>query len=222
MTLEQDIAELDDFTQNFYHGEGLSTEEAQRNLMQGVVELTESGQHSSCGLLITRSGYVLTAGHCVHESGVQHKDLGVRNARGINYKVERTWADDKFDIGLVKVNMNGSRGALRYRFLNPRDLQYQLPIALLTLWDGQPKTSPGNIREIYRKVHTQDGHVFDNQFGIVEVIGKPGYSGSVVQTHDARIVGFSSTGSADGRFRSGTKLETALSMLHHYKEYLRR
>ena len=222
MALEQDIAELDDFMQNFYHGEGLSVEEAQQNLMKGIVELTEFGQHSSCGLLITRSCYVLTAGHCVHESGVRYEDLGVRDAHGFNYRVERTWADDKFDIGLVKVNMNGSRGALRYRFLNPQNLQYQLPIALLTLWDMQPRTSPGNIREIYRRVQTQDGHVFDNQFGIVGVIGKPGYSGSVVQTHDAKIVGFLSTGSADGRFRGGTKLETALLMLHHYKEYLRR
>ncbi len=222
MTIDQDIAELDEFTQNYYYGDGLSLEDAQRNLMQGVVELTEFGRHSSCGLLITKSGYVLTAGHCVHDESGGYEHFGVRDARGFNFRVEQTWADDKFDIGLVKVNMNGSRGALRYRFLPSQDLVYKLPIAMLTLWDLQPRTSPGHIRETHKRVHTDEGYIFENQFGMRDVISEPGYSGSVVQTHNARIVGFLSTGSSLHNQRTGTKLETALTMLHFYKEFLRK
>ena len=61
------VTTLDDFLTNAKNN-SLTSEQAKKNLREGIIELIKNEQHSSNGLLITDDGYFLTARHCVEGS----------------------------------------------------------------------------------------------------------------------------------------------------------
>ena len=69
MNYQQDIKVLQEFMQNIYWGNDLSSEKAINNLEEGLAEIKSSnGEHMSNILFITKNGYALTSYHCAYKS----------------------------------------------------------------------------------------------------------------------------------------------------------
>ncbi len=125
-------ATLDDFLANAKNN-SLTDEEARKNLEEGVIELVESGEHSSNGLLISDDGYFLTARHCVAGS----LPLQIVLYDGMKCKVEKICAQGKIewiDIALVKADVPGNAVFRNYRYHleTNKYIGGRLPVALFT------------------------------------------------------------------------------------------
>lgn len=204
-----------DFIQNFYHGDALSDKVAKVNLKQGLVELIwPDGQHLGCGLLITDNGYFLTCNHCINEDLSQ---ISARLADGeVSRRVKLCAYSVKYDVALVKMELDGQVRARRYKFYQKLDYNFLnlQPLFSVSLVNGVEKIIAGVGQKVEVKTKIKNGKTYWQHLNCF-LKSKKGDSGSVVTTADGRIVGLLSTGADD--FNSGVATwNYFLELLSHF------
>ncbi len=234
---------LEEFVNNYYWSKDLTGHESLQKIENAVVELAVQGQHSSNGVLMTDSGYFLTASHCVdmgrdRELFSANKETGYSSRSpfrihlndGSSYAVEHLcWADPSEDVAIVKANMPGSGNPFRYSFINPGDLDLlkDAPASHLSRWDGKLHTRRARINnnQEYRITMVRnDGSTFQikNYFTLDHVKGCPGDSGGLIVSPHGRLMGLLSGGSLEGSgLMLGVKVEWALGLVRKYAQHLR-
>lgn len=200
--------------------EDITPEQARRNIEEGLVEIIWlDGQHAANGILVTKDGYFLTALHCVtHELSSKR----VRGWDGSVYGIQEVCVyDDQEDIALVKANIPGNEEPLRYLFYNTDKLE-RMPVALLTRWDGILQTAYGFIERSWNPMVTKDREreiQRKNHYHVSLMLERPGDSGGILVSQDARLVGIHCAGDQAAN-SAGAKLLPALELVDSYKRRL--
>ena len=207
---------LNEFIQQFHWGENLIKDKALSNLEDGLVEIVDQGQHSSNGLLITNSGYFLTARHCVLESKLEGRSIRLANGR--LYPIKEVWANtSKSDIALARADIPvRDSESKQYKLYNTNTLNKSIkyPVVLITRRSGEVKKSYGFIRDDLVKVKSYTGDTYCNHFEL-NISSQPGDSGGIVVSQDGRLVGFLSTNNESYR-ASCAKIIEGMEQVHSH------
>lgn len=186
------------------------------NIKKGLVEIIESGEHSSNGLLITENGYFLTPKHCAKR--LSKKSVRLNN--GNEYGIEKLLAiSKKEDIALVKARIPESCSPIKYNFKN--EFKEKDIIALYTMIDGKLLDNYGFIycQKNLAKTCLSDNEKLEhykNQF-MVNIYAKPGYSGSIIVNKDQKILGILSGGNCDDiHIVAGVRIRKAIELVKFY------
>ncbi|MBI4147520.1 serine protease [Candidatus Woesearchaeota archaeon] len=206
---KQLVATLDDFLTNAKNN-SLTSEQAKKNLNEGIIELIENEQHSSNGLLITDNGYFLTARHCVKGS----LPLQIVLYDGMKCRVEKICAQGNIqwiDVALVKADVPGNAVSRSYRLqTNDVDVDaYSLPITLFTRWDEKLVKKDGFIIPSLR---------YKDSF-ISSIPAIHGDSGGIVANQTYQLIGIL-RGYLDPHTSASLFLPRALDLIHFYKRCL--
>ena len=224
------ISSLENFVQLVYLGEELSDEEARKNLLDGTIEITDAGSHSSNGLLITNDGYFLTAQHCVdgHRSR-SHIVL----SDGKEYQFERVCIESKkYDIALAKAKVQEMNKKLRYKLYANHEVKEYTPITLLTRWNGKSIIKSGFISsakvDVSTAALTQSSINFKDHFTVKLTGAKKGDSGGVIASYNGRIIGLQSWVAIKPKmyeledFNGCTKIFHALELVCKYVAHVKK
>src|SRR3989344_3116899 len=190
---------LRQFILQLYHGENLAPEQSRQNLEESVVEITNpNGGHSSNGLLITDSGYFLTALHCTTSlPGDLHVRIG-----NVLYPLEKLCAyRESEDLALGKIPLRGS-GARNYR-LHQENFLPHMAVRLLTRREGDIVHKHGFSQRHQRgaQLVLPNGEYTKPQYPYFtfDAPTQPGDSGGVYISPEGRLIGIhvSSCGTRD-------------------------
>lgn len=220
-----DADSLRKFILQLYHGENLTPAQSRQSLEESVVELTDPwGGHSSNGILITNSGYFLTALHCI--TGLP-LDSYVRIAN-VLYRVEKLCAYRKSeDLALGKIAMGGS-GARSYR-LHQENFLPHMSVRLLTRRSGEIVRKHGFAQRHQRgaQVVLPNGGYTKPQYPYFtfDVPTQLGDSGGVYVCPEGRLIGIhvGAYGTPDRSYLShsdGIRLFSALELIERYAQQL--
>lgn len=218
---------LEGFVQQLYWGETLSIDRSKKNLEEGVIEITERGQHIGNGLLITDNGYFLTNKHCLsgnyRKRRIQCLDGSAHGIEKVCIAEGRT-VQKGADVVLAKAYVPGKLCPRPYRIYNARveGDGAGTPIALLTRRDGQLVKKYGLAQGTADALIWNSSGKLSPQRDLAwsDLSSIPGDSGGALVTHDGRLYGLLMAGNS--RSGAGVKVEDALRLVVKYVEYLKR
>lgn len=204
MADKQTIKVLEEFVQNIYWADFLSSEQSIKNLEESLVEvLYEDLQHKGNGLLITEDGYFLTANHVREEDG---KDCSpakyIRDYQNEIYPIKKICqTDEREDLALLKAEIKAEKYQKRYKICNTDKLKNfnmgEFPIQIKTRLNGKIEDKEGSLILNYVVCEKLN---YTNQIGSdIQVRG--GDSGGIIISSERReLIGFVSNGMEEGDF----------------------
>jgi len=213
---------LTDFIQNIYLADGLPDNQARDNLESSVIEIVyQNGYHSSCGLLITTDGYLITCYHCVSAGDKQSIVL----ADGTKYPIVKICAYSKpFDLALVKAEIPVLCEPKQYRFYVDKKIDKAMilgsrPTVTLTRWNKKLNIVGGiSSGRIIPKVNVEGGSVCNNQIYFKANLKKGDSGGTVISAIDRKVYGIHSNLSKEGGDSMCTQWCHALELIVRYTQ----
>lgn len=204
MADKQTIKALEEFVQNVYWAEFLSSEQSIKNLEESLVEvLYEDLQHKGNGLLITENGYFLTANHVEEEDG---KDCPpakyIRNYKNEIYPIKKICqTDEREDLALLKAEIKAEKCQKMYKICNTDKLKNfymgEFPIQIKTRLNEKIENKEGSLILNYivcKKLN------YTNQVGS-DIHVKNGDSGGLtISSKRGELIGLVSNGMEEGDF----------------------
>ena len=187
---KNDAKTLENFIQNIYFANELSTKESIKNLEESLIELVQYKKyHSSNGLLVTENGYFITNFHCVKG----HKKDNIKvNYQGKNYNIKICEPNLEEDLVLAKINLKGEQNPKRYKFFDTNSLKnyylWDFPINLKTKHDGKIKEKYGHLKFNFCLDKTNKGEQkYANQIHTL-IDTEKGDSGGIIIDKEGRLI----------------------------------
>jgi S1-C subfamily serine protease len=152
------------------------------------------------GLLLTRSGYVLTNYHVI-EGSAPEGGVTIRFEDGAPRPALVVREDENDDLALLKVDMHGTSGIVRPLVLgNSSSVRVGDPTLAIGNPFGLDRTlTSGIVSALQRQIRAPDGFAIDNVIQTDAPIN-PGNSGGPLLDADGRVIGINSqilTGGGD-------------------------
>ncbi len=202
MTTKQEIQALERFIQNIYTAESLSSDESIGNLEKSLVEIVykDTNTHAANGLLITSSGYFLTASHCADK----YSEKLIQDYRGNLYFIERVCQNNpNEDIALLKIKQDKcQRENYDYKIKNINLLLKDYALGYLiehkSRWDGEVINKFGKIKGTKREFQCTDKDGKDSRHRLLSGIETeiksiiPGDSGGILLSYSGELIGLTS------------------------------
>jgi hypothetical protein len=191
---KKNIRALENFIQNIYSAESLSSEESEKNLEDSLFEIFYyNGQHKANGLFITENGYFLTANHAAEDTCLDYV-LYNKRIYPIKFIHKR---DKKKDISLGKVDLPKKPKNLIYKIENTNLLLKEYPF-------GYPSTiiykKDGKINKIQTKIWTtgmgtklKNSEKYESRI-ITDTFTEDGTSGGIILNWSGKLIGILSSG----------------------------
>ncbi|MFH1637186.1 MAG: trypsin-like serine protease [Candidatus Woesearchaeota archaeon] len=219
--IKKEASSLETFVQQLYWGENLNPEKSKQNISSGIVEITEFGQHSSNGILITSDGYFLTAKHCLEGSFLWQS---VMLSNGTSYPISEVCCfNDEEDIAMAKAKIPTESKSMEYKIYQ-EDYSQKIAVSLITRRQGKLINKYGFCEKPWNKARTPIGEgkfaQWSNHFTL-NLDSFTGDSGGSVVSSDGRLMGLWSTGSDEVSYGSASKIEKSLELVSSFAVMLK-
>jgi hypothetical protein len=214
------VSALDEFVQQFRTTDIEQLREGVENLEQGLIEITDYGQHSSSGLLVTDDGYFLTAKHCLNHDLSESR---VRTHDDSTYKIEKVCANGtKSDVVLAKSAIPVETRPRRYLFCDETQVS-KIPVAVMVRRHGDIETNYGYVNGSCTNFLTDfgDGKLvpIPDHFDLI-LSARRGDSGGIVVDPELRIIGIVSTGQEKGYTATCIGIRRAIELIDFYSKHI--
>jgi S1-C subfamily serine protease len=187
---------------------------------RGIVDIYtklgyESGAAAGTGMIVTRSGEVLTNNHVIR-GATAFKIVDVSTHRTyaatvVGYSVAR-------DVALLQLANATRRQTIRVgRSGRVRVGQQVVALGNAQGRGGPPKAAPGKVIALHRQIVARDGTDSEKLTNLIatNVRAQPGDSGGPLQDAKGRTIGMVTAGSTSGKHRGfAIPITQALSVVH--------
>jgi hypothetical protein len=212
------VSDLNAFMMQAYNGRNINAAQSIKSLEDNLVEIRYNCSHSSNGIMITDSGFFLTALHCVD---LPFNDLALRLYNGHLVGVERLNArKGTGDIALAKAQASRSYTGANFKVHLDKQVTPKSPVMILTRRNGKIEKDYGLIDNVLGNeiLLFDDGGRLNSKDSYRIYLSHVwhGDSGGIVISNKGELMGIMCGLNKENGHSYATKISTAIDLIWLY------